>query len=98
MVSSGVHSTRGRTTSSSWRTSGTEATMPFFPPALLHRLQECEGEHGQRDVVVPASVLGDLIVVQAQLTLGQLEVLLDRPAQQAHPGHLRQCDRAGLRA
>ncbi len=39
--------------------------------------------------MVPASVLGDLVVVQAQLTLGQLEVLLDRPAQAAHPGRIR---------
>jgi hypothetical protein len=34
-------------------------------------------------VVVPAAELRDLVVVEADLALGELEVLLDRPAQAA---------------
>ena len=39
-TSAGVHSIRGRTVSSSCRTSATETTSPFFPPLELDRLQE----------------------------------------------------------
>src|SRR6266536_2224602 len=93
MAIAGVQMRRGNTTSSSWRSSGTVAVIPFLPPVTLRRLQERQGEQHQRDVVVPAPVLGELVVIEAQLALGQLEVLLDRPAQAAHPGHLSQGDR-----
>ncbi len=76
------------------RTSGTDAGAPLFPPFALHRLQEGERHQGQRDVVVPAAVSRHLVVVEADLALGQLEVLLDGPAQAAHRGHLRERDRA----
>ncbi len=38
------------------------------------------GEHGERDVPVPADVTADLVLVQAALVLRGLETLLDRPA------------------
>lgn len=66
---------------------------PSLPPARLRRLQERQGEEHQRDVVVPAAMLGELVVVQPQLALGQLKVLLDGPTQAAHPSQLSQGDR-----
>src|SRR5262245_66235530 len=95
MASSGVQTTRGSTTSRSWRTSGPGARRPFVPPVALDRLQEGEGEQHQGDVVVPASVPGDLVVVEPELALGELEVLLDGPAQAPDPGQRGQRDRLG---
>ena len=38
------------------------------------------GQHGERDVAVPAGPGADLVLVQADLALGRLEAGLDRPA------------------
>src|SRR5436305_14604206 len=67
--------------------------MPFFPPATLDRLQEGEGEQYQGYVVVPAPIPGDLVVVEPELALGELEVLLDGPAEASDPGQRGQRDR-----
>src|SRR5205085_193003 len=53
----------------SWRISGTEATIPFFPPIALDRLQEGQGEQRHRDVVVSAPVPGGLVVVEPNIAL-----------------------------
>ena len=39
-----------------------------------------EGEHDERDVAMPAVPGAGLIVVEAELVLGGLEAILDRPA------------------
>ena len=44
-----------------------------------HR-QQGEGEHHQRDVAVPAVPAARLVVIEAELILGGLEAVLDRPA------------------
>ena len=48
------------------------------------------GEHRQGDVSVPAVVAADLVLVQADLALGALEGLLDRPAGAGDPDQLAQ--------
>src|SRR6187431_1131105 len=48
-------------------------------PVLDHR-QQGEGQHHQRDVAVPAVPAAGLVVVEAELVLGGLEAVLDRPA------------------
>src|SRR5947209_18574304 len=45
-----------------------------------HGHQESEGEHGQRDVAIPAVPGANLVVVQADFLLGDFEAFLDRPA------------------
>src|SRR5450759_4008456 len=95
IAAAALQRSQGSTTSSSWRTSGTDACAPFFPPLALDRLEEGERQQDHRDVVVPAPVSRDLVVIEADLALGELEVLFDRPAQAAHRGHLRERDRRG---
>jgi hypothetical protein len=51
--------------------------------------QEGVGQQGQGDVPVPARPATDLVVVQADLILGLLEAVLDRPP---GPGHPNQAD------
>ncbi len=49
------------------------------------------GQHGERDVAVPAGPGADLVLVEADLALGRLEAGLDRPAA---AGHLHEPARA----
>src|SRR5215213_6893104 len=51
------------------------------------------GQQGQGDVPVPARPAANLVVVQADLVLGLLEAVLDRPA---GPGHPDQADQGGV--
>ena len=50
------------------------------------------GQHGERDVAVPAGPGADLVLVEADLALGGLEAGLDRPAR---AGHLHQVGERG---
>jgi hypothetical protein len=43
------------------------------------------GQHGQRDVAVPAGPGVDLVLVETDLAFGRLEAGLDRPARAADP-------------
>lgn len=52
---------------------------PFFALLHGHHGEEGVGEHGERDVAVPAHVAADLVLVQAALVLRALEALLDLP-------------------
>ena len=43
------------------------------------------GQHGERDVAVPAGPGADLVLIEADLALGGLEAGLDRPARAGDP-------------
>jgi hypothetical protein len=60
--------------------------------ALAGDGQERVRQQGQGDVPVPAGPAADLVVVQADLGLGDLEAFLDRPP---CPGHPNQPDQRG---
>jgi hypothetical protein len=55
--------------------------------------QECVGEHRQGGPPVPEVPATDLVLVQADQTLGGLEVLLDFPPQ---PGHRHELGQGNL--
>ena len=63
-------------------------------PAADHG-QDAEGQHHQRDVPVPAMPGAGLVVIEADLVLGGLERVLDRPAPplDGHQGLDRRADR-----
>jgi transposase len=54
------------------------------------RRQERLGDQHQGHVPIPGVPAADLVVVQANLVLGGLEALLDRPADPGHPDQLGQ--------
>ena len=47
---------------------------------LAQRGEVGMGQHGERDVAMPAGPRADLVLVEADLALGSLEAGLDRPA------------------
>ena len=47
---------------------------------LAQRGEVGMGQHGEREVAMPAGPRADLVLVEADLALGSLEAGLDRPA------------------
>src|SRR5215472_949463 len=58
----------------------------LFPPGHTGLTSGTPAPAAPTYVVVPASVAGDLVVIEPQLPLGQLEVLLNRPGQAPDSG------------
>ena len=53
------------------------------------------GQHGKRDVAMPASPGADLVLIQADLALGGLEAGLDRPARAGDLDEVGECGAVG---
>ena len=67
----------GSTSRSTRLTCGRVRAGAFSPPVLLHRQQEGAGEQGQGDVMVPAGPTTHLVLIQARLSFGGLELRLN---------------------
>ena len=72
---------------SRWRSSGTLSRTcafgVFFFACAQHR-QHCMGQHGQRDVPIPALPVAHFVVVQPAFAFSCLKGLFDQPALSSH--------------
>ena len=97
-----VHTSATSSRRTSGTVSGSRPSPPLRPPCPPYPLgaaglgagddQERVRQQRQGDVAIPARPAADLVVVQADLTLGLLEALLHRPP---GPGHPHQPDQRG---
>ncbi len=84
--SAGVQVRWGSAARSTRLTCGRVSRGIFPPPVLLTGQQEGAGEQGEGDVVGPAGPSAHLVLVQAGLTFGRLELRFDGPAGGRDPG------------
>src|ERR1035437_3028443 len=62
---------------------GLLSRVSFFGRRVVRPMPDCchhgEGEHGKRDLAMPAMPGAGLVMVESQFILGRLETILDRP-------------------